>query len=115
MSILRFVARLVFRLFIGLVGFLLSLALPIILAILHLLQTLMFTSISAIVHGPGLFIERIASRWTLRLLSLGVSRDYLDQLYGLCRFFATSEIVLGWVITALFSVAILRVVFGFFI
>lgn len=115
MSVIRFFARLAFRLLLVLLGVLMQLLLPILLIILRILRDLVSTSLSATIHGPRQFIERLASEWTQNLLDSGVSRDHLDQLYGLCRFLAGSKIILGWVVAALFTVAILRIVFGFFI
>ncbi len=101
------------RLYHLLLGFLLRLFLPFLLALLRGVGALIYTSLTVAVIGPGLFIERLSSQWTRRLLEAGVSRDHIDQLHGLCRVLATALIALGWIITTLFTVAILRVVFGF--
>ena len=89
--------------------------LPVLLATLRLLHGLVFTSLTATVTGPGLYIDRLASEWTLQILEMGVQRDDIDQIYRLCRFAVVSRIVLGWVVAILFTVAILRVVIRFFI
>ncbi len=96
-----------------LLALLIRLLLPFLLAVLHLVGILVFTSLTAAAIGPGLFIERLSSQWTRRLLERGVSREYLDQLHSLCRFLVASLIAMGWIITTLFTVAILRVVFGY--
>ncbi len=87
--------------------------LPFLLAVLRIAGSLVFASLTAAAIGPRLFIERLSSQWTRWLLDQGVSREYLDQLYTICRIMAVSQIALGWIITTLFTVAILRVVFGF--
>jgi hypothetical protein len=75
----------------------------------------MAISLSAIVTGPKEYTDRLAAEWTQQLLVIGGLRDHLDRLYGLCRFLATSLVVLGWVVTTLLTVSILRVVFGILI
>ena len=106
------IARLTFTLFVRL---LLRLVLPIVSVLLGWLLSLVTTAFVATVNGPGQYSERLASEWTRQLLDLGVSRDHLDQTYILCRFLAASRIVLGWVVAALFTMVILRSIFGFFI
>ena len=110
-----FIARLAFTILVKLIVAFIRLLWPFLLAVLRILGSLVSTSLTATVHGPSQFTERLASEWTRRLLDLGVSRDHLDHVHSLCRFLAVSMIVLGWVVTVLFTVAILRVVFGFFI
>jgi hypothetical protein len=70
-------------------------------------------SLTATVNGPSQFIDRLAFEWTRHFLDIGVPREYLDQIFSLCRFLVASMIVSGWVIAALFTVAVLRIVFGF--
>lgn len=111
--VIRFITVLAFNLLIRLLLVLFRLLLPIVISLLRMMRTLVATSLVATVNGPSLYTEQLASAWTRRLLDIGVSRDYLDQVFGLCRFLATSTIVLGWVVTALISVAILRVVYGY--
>jgi hypothetical protein len=88
---------------------------PCILAVFRFLINLITGSISATVHGPRQYSRWLASKWTRQLLDRGSSRDYLDQIYGLCQFLAVSKIFMGWVVAAFLMVAILRVVFGFLI
>jgi hypothetical protein len=114
-SFIRFLARLILWLFLGLLGVLLRVLWPFFLATLRILHALVSRSLIAAVNGSGIYTEMLASEWTRRLIELGVSRDHLDELYGLCRFLAVAEIAIGWIIVALFAVLILRVVFGFFI
>ena len=113
---IRFLAsailRLIFSLIVVMVRFI---VLPFLLAALRLLRRLVWTSLTATVTGPGLYIDRLASEWTLRILEMGVQRDDIDQIYSLCRFAVASRIVLGWVVAIIFTVAILRVVIRFFI
>ena len=87
---------------------------PFALAVFKRLFALMRFSLKALVTGPKQFIERLASEWTNWLLASGVSRDHMDNAYRFCLFLATSLIILGWVVTTLFLVAILRIVFGLF-
>jgi hypothetical protein len=112
--LINFLIRLTFTILIRLLIILFRLILPHILATLRLLRTLMFMSITATVNGPRQFIDRLASEWTRHFLDRGVPRDYINQIYSLCHFLAGSAIVLGWMVTALFTYAILRVVFGLF-
>jgi hypothetical protein len=75
----------------------------------------MAISLTAIVIGPRQYVDRLAAEWTQRLLVLGGLRDHLDRLHQLCRFLAAIMVVLGWVVTTLLTVSILRVVFGILI
>ena len=112
---IRFFAVSVFKITLNLIAVLLRLLLPVLFATLRILRGLVFTSLTAIVNGPGLYTDRLASEWTRRLLDMGIPRDNIDQLYSLCHFLVASRILLGWVIAALITVIILRIVFGFFI
>ncbi len=94
--------------------FLFRLLVPYLLAVLRFLVSLMTTSIAAAVHGPRQYTEWLASKWAWQLLESGVSRDYLDQIYSLCRVLVVSKIVMGLAFGILFTLAILRVVFGIF-
>ena len=114
-QVMSFLARSAFKLSLRLLGALVRFVLPLLVTTLRLLYTLAFTSLTASVQGPGQFTNLLASEWTRRLLELGVPREHFDQLYSLCRFFAASTILLGWLVTALFNVVVFRVVFGFFI
>ena len=110
---IRFLAVSVFKLTLSLAtaltGFVL---LPLLRTTMHLLRHLVFTSFLAAVNGPGMFIDRLATEWTWQVLDLGIPRNDIDQIYILCRFLAGGMIVLGWLISATFTVAVLRVVFG---
>jgi hypothetical protein len=110
-----FIIRLAFTILSRLLSILFQLLLPYILLLLRLLRRLMGISLSAIVTGPQRYMDRLAAEWTQQLIVMGGLRDHLDQVYGLCRFLATSLVVLGWVVTTLLTVAILRVVFGILI
>jgi hypothetical protein len=108
------IARIIFNLLVRLIQWLLPPLLSIAFLLLGWLLRLVTTSLTATVNGRRQFTDRLAAEWTLRLLNLGFSRDYLDQLYSLCRFFVTSTIVLGWVVATLFIMAVFRIVFGLF-
>lgn len=95
-----------------LVVILFRLFLPYFLTTIRIMRSLVFISLTATVNGPTQYTDRLASEWTQNLLLMGVSRDYLDQIFVLCRFVARSMVVMGWVVATLFLVAILRVVFG---
>ena len=110
-----FIARLTFNFLVWLFVRLLRLLLPVIRTLLVWLLRLVTTAIVASATGPREYIERMASEWTRRLITLGVSGDHLDSAYRLCHLLAASTIVLGWIIVLLFSVAVIRVVFGYFI
>lgn len=112
----RFLVVSAFRLALGLLTVLVRfVVLPLLLATLRMLRRLVWTSLTATVTGPGQYTERLASEWTRRLLALGIPRDNIDQLYNLCRLLAASQILLGWAIAALITLAILRIVFELFI
>lgn len=111
---IHFLIRSILAVVVWLLVALFQLLLPYLLAVLRMLLGLVSMSLSAAVQGPRIFIDRLASKWTQQLLNLGVSREHLDQLYNLCRFLAASMIVLGWVIATLFTVAVLRLFFGYF-
>lgn len=110
--IIRFLASMVFRLLLVLIATAIHMLMPVVLAVLRSLRGLTVMSMTAMVHGPAQYTNRLASQWTRRLIELGASREYIDEIYGLCRFTAMSMICAGWVVSVLFSVAILRVVFG---
>jgi hypothetical protein len=105
----------IFNLLIRLIWLLLQLLLPIVFVILGWLINLMATSFMATVSGPRHYIDRLASEWTWRLIAWGIDRENLDATFRFCRFAAMFMIVTGWAIAALFTVVVLRVVFGFFI
>jgi len=88
---------------------------PSLVAVLRIMRDLLFSSFTATITGPRQYTDRLASEWTLQILQLGISREYINQVHSLCVALSVSRIVLGWVIAALFTVAVLRVVFGLFI
>ena len=110
-----FIMRSVLAILAWVIANLFRLLLPWILAALRFLINLVTGSLSATVQGPGRYTQWLASEWTRQLLDLGVSRDYLDQIYGLCRLLVVVRIVAGLAVATLFTVAILRVVFGYLI
>jgi hypothetical protein len=85
---------------------------PFLREVLRVLRRLIFTSLSATVNGPTQFANHLAADWTHQVLELGLAHENIDQIFTLCRFLAGVSIVLGWVVSAFFIVAILRVVFG---
>ena len=105
------VASVLFNLLLTIFRFL---VLPVIIAILGALSNLVFLSILAAVEGPTRFIDRLAAEWTRRLLQRGAPMDHIDQMYGSCRVMVGAMIVLGWIVSTLFTVEILRIVFGLF-
>ena len=116
MRFIRFLAVSAFNLLWRLIALFLQLILlPILMAVLRVLFSLIFFSFSATVSGPMQYTDRIASEWTRRLLDIGGSRDHIDQIFVFCQLAVGSLVALGWVVTVLFTVEILRVVFGFFI
>ena len=113
---IRFLAVSAFRLALGLLTMLFHIVvLPLLLAALRMLRRLVLTSLTATAIGPGQYTDRLASEWTRQLLALGIPRDNIDQLYSLSRVLAVSQILLGWAIAALITLAILRIVFELFI
>jgi len=116
LRLLRFLALSAFNLLIRLIAVLIRfILLPILQATLRVLLALIFTSFAATVNGPRQFIDRLASEWTRRIIELVDGRDHIDQIFSFCRLMAGTMIVLGWLVSILFTVAILRVVSSFFI
>jgi len=116
MRFIRFLAALAFNVLWRLIAIFLQLILlPILLVVLRLLRDLIFLSFTATVNGPMQYTDRLSSEWTRRLLDLGGSRDHIDQIFVFCQLAVGSLVALGWIVTTLFTVEILRVVFGFFI
>ena len=114
--LLRFLAITIFNFLLSLIALMFTLiVLPILIWVVRTLRALVFMSFTATVHGPPVFASRLASQWTRGFLESGADRNRIDQIYSLCYFAAASMIVLGWVISILFTVTVLRVVFGFFI
>jgi hypothetical protein len=114
--IIRFLAVLAIRLMLGLIAvFSRFIVLPFLLATLRVSGRLVFTSLTATVTGPTEFTDRLASEWTRRVLEMGIRPEDIDRVFRLCRFLVASMIILGWLVATLFTVAVLRVVFGLFI
>jgi hypothetical protein len=89
--------------------------LPLLLATIRLTGSLIFFSFSATVNGPRQFIDRLAGEWTQSFHETVHDRSHIHEIYQLCRILVIARMVLGWVVLIAFTVAILRVVFGFFL
>jgi len=112
---LRFLAVAIFNLLLSLVVLLIGLLLPLALVVLRALGSLIALSFAATVNDPRQVADRLASEWTRRILQSGGDLNRIDQIYSICRFAAQTTIVLGWVLSIIFTVTVLWVVFGFFI
>ena len=88
------------------------LLLPPLLAVLRLGSALVFFSFRATINGPTRFIDRLAGEWTQRILDLVDDREHIYEVYQLCRLMAGGLIVLGWIVSTLFTVVIFRVIYG---
>ncbi len=108
----RFLSLLTLRLASRLAVVLFHLLVPLVLRLLHLLWFLVAASFTATVIGPRQYVDRLGADWTGRLIASGLDRDHIDHLYTLCRLAVTARMVLGWVIAVLFTVFMLRLVFG---
>lgn len=114
--VLRLLAIVAFNLILGFtVAAFRLIVLPLLLVVLRLCGNLILFSFRATVNGPGRFINRLAGEWTERIHQVVDDRNHIYEVFLLCRFIAGALVVLGWLFTTLFTVAILRVVFGFFI
>lgn len=91
------------------------LLLPLVVLVFGLLRSLFLLSLTAAVNGPTRFINRLAGEWTERFHERVDNREHIHQIYQLCRFLVGTLIVLGWLVATLFTIVILRVVFGNFI
>ena len=111
MRFLFWLLRLLFFLLSALFGLLL----PVLLFVLRALRDVVSISFAATVSGPAPFADRLAGEWTQRLIGLGAPLDRLDQIFRFCQLATQLIIVLGWLVSIVFTVQILRVVFGFFI
>jgi hypothetical protein len=110
------VLHLLFHLLLGLLAVVFRLLLlPLLVLVLRVFRDLIFLSFTATVNGPTRFIDRLAGEWTHRVFDLVDDREHVQEVYQLCRLMVGGLIVLGWIITGLFTVEILRIVFGFFI
>ena len=116
LRLLRFLAVSIFNLLVSLLMVvLIHLFMPITPAVLRALGGLISLSFAATVNDPRQFTDRLASEWTRRILQSGGDLNRIDQIYSFCRLVAGTTIVLGWVLSIIFTVTVLRVVFGFFI
>jgi hypothetical protein len=116
LRILRFLALSILHLLFELtIVFLRFLVLPVMLAFLRIIRDLIFFSLIATLNGPRQHTTRLASDWTRQLIELGAPRDQIDLVFVICQLAVGSILGLGWFVTAIFTVAILRVVFGIFI
>jgi hypothetical protein len=113
--IMRFLFLLLLRLLLGLLSLLFRLLLmPLFLIVFRLLRGLVSLSMSATVHGPIGFIDRLAGEWTERIVQITENRKHVAEVFQFCRFLIGALIVLGWLVAGFFTVSILRIVFGFF-
>ena len=116
MRFVRFLALLVLNLLLSLVAAAFRwLLLPILMTIFRALNGLIFISFAATISGPVQYTDRLASEWTRQLLDLGAPREHIDPIFVFCQLAVGFLVVLGWVVTTLFTVAVLRIVFGLFI
>ena len=90
------------------------LVVPLLTLVVRLLRSLVSLSLTATVHGPRGFIDRLAGEWTERIVELTENRRHIAEIFQLCRVLVGTLVVLGWVVATIFTVSILRVVFGFF-
>src|SRR5215212_6271176 len=111
-AIMRFLIWLL-RLLVFLLIALFGLLLPVLLFVFRALRDLVSISFSATVNGPAPFTDRLAGEWTQRLIELGAPLDRVDQIFWFCQLMVRSIIVLGWLLSIVFTVQIPRVVFGF--
>ena len=116
MRFIRFLAVLAFSILGRLIAIFLQLILlPMLMAVVRVLRDLISFSFTATVNGPVQYTDRLASEWTRRLLELGGPRDQINLIFVFCQLAVGSLVALGWVVTFLFTVEILRIVFGLFI
>ena len=112
---MRFLFLLLLRLLLALLILLFrGLLLPLFLLVLRLLRGLVSLSMSATIHGPTGFIDRLAGEWTERIVQITENRKHMAEVFQLCRLLIGTLIVLGWLVAGFFTVSILRIVFGFF-
>jgi hypothetical protein len=105
------VLRVLFWLLIILGRFLL---LPLLALIARLFVDLVSLSFGAAANGPTAFIDRLAGEWTERFHEVVEDREHMNEIYHLCRFMVGVLVVLGWLVSTIFTIMLLRVVFGFF-
>jgi hypothetical protein len=87
---------------------------PLLVAILRLLTGLIFSSFTATVSGPRQYINRRAGEWTARIVQVVENRDHINEIYRFCQILVGATVVLGWLVSTLFTGTVLWVVFGFF-
>jgi hypothetical protein len=100
-----FLLSLIFRLFL----------LPFLMVVFRALLGLIFLSFMATISGPHQYMDRLAGEWTQRFVEVVNDRSHIDEAFQICRLLVAVLIVLGWLVTSLFIVEILRVYFAFFI
>ena len=91
-----------------------TLLVPIFVAILWLIRSLMLFSITATINGPRQYIDRRAGEWTERIYEGSSSREHMSGVFQLCRLLVGIIIVLGWLVSGFFTYSIVRVYFVFF-
>ncbi len=109
---LRFLVVLAYRMAMRLATIFIRLLQPVVMRLLRLMGILVLASFTAAVVGPRQYVDRLGADWTRRFITSGLDRDRIDDLYTLCRLAVAARMVLGWIIAVLFTVLILRVVFG---
>lgn len=110
---LRFFVSAGIRLALALITVAIRVLAPVALSALRSLRNLIFMSMTATVHGPRQYANRLASQWTRQVIEMGASIEYIDEIYSLCHFTVMSMIVSGWIVSVVFTTIILRVVFGY--
>ena len=88
------------------------LLLPLLALVLRVFRDLVLLSFSATVYGPARFIDRRAGEWTQMIVDLVDDRGHINEIYQLCRFMVASLLLLGWVVSILFTVTMIRVIYG---
>ena len=113
--LLRFLTVTIFHFLLSLIALIFTLAvLPLLTWVVRMLRGLVFLSFTATVNGPGEYTNQLASEWTRGFIERGFDRNRIDEIHSLCRFAAGSLIVLGWVVSILFTVTLIRVIYGWF-
>ena len=97
------------------IGWLILWLLPLFILLLRILWIPVSMSFTATAYGPREYIERVAYEWAQRLTDRGANPENISQITRLCRVLVVSVLVVGWVFSIIFTVAVFRVVFAFFI
>src|SRR6266508_1731957 len=100
MRFLFWLLRLLLLILIALLGVLL----PVLLVVFRALRHWVAISFAATVNGPARFVDRLAGEWTQRLIELGAPPDRIDQIFRFCQLAARTIIVLGWLVSIVFTV-----------